>query len=444
MSTALVGTLGGASFTFDGKNKLAQAAVDEFFRDYKWRIAQSERAAVASIVERSIREGIEPRKAARMVESVVGLDEKSAGALWNYSDSIFDADVAPAIIDKRIERYKKKLLRARAKRIARTETMGAMNAGQLESFRQARDAGLLESGAGKEWIVALDDDLCEICAPMDKEVVPVDDDFSNGLPYPPAHPNCRCTVGPASPEEVAESLLRVPAAPPVAPGNTTPTVLETSDFDDDGFPSDDYVREGYPGSGASIDRTLSETAMYTENVISDEAKSALYDYIAYDEYIAMNQTLRSKAKAYARMFANNYADDFAEGTMLRKLKVIQEAIEDAPRIDTIAYRKTHLPQKTISRIVNQEIGSTFRLGGFHSTSMSVETATSFGGDYLLEIRVRQGLHLVQSAEQEILLPHGSKFRLRGIKRVKVHESIGRSGTAKMVERTVVQLEQIVD
>lgn len=83
----------------------------------------------------------------------------------------------------------------RAERIARTETMRASNEGLLESWRQALDEELIEGDLKKEWITTPDDRLCPVCEPLDGEQVGVDETFSVGVVTPPAHPNCRCTMG---------------------------------------------------------------------------------------------------------------------------------------------------------------------------------------------------------------------------------------------------------
>jgi SPP1 gp7 family putative phage head morphogenesis protein len=87
---------------------------------------------------------------------------------------------------------------ARADVIARTETMRASNEGQLEAWDQAKDAGLLTGNEQKEWIVTPDDRLCPICEPMEGVTVGLDENFDvdgDEIDAPPAHPNCRCTVG---------------------------------------------------------------------------------------------------------------------------------------------------------------------------------------------------------------------------------------------------------
>lgn len=82
----------------------------------------------------------------------------------------------------------------RAVMIAKTESMDAANQGLLASWDQAADEGLLTGDEYKEWI-ATETGACDICEELDGETVPIDEDFSSGDDAPPAHPNCRCTLG---------------------------------------------------------------------------------------------------------------------------------------------------------------------------------------------------------------------------------------------------------
>lgn len=96
----------------------------------------------------------------------------------------------------------------RALRIARTETLKAANRGTLEAYVQS---GVV---VGKEWFTALDEGVCQWCGPMHGKVQKVQDEFFfkgetyigknggvlkldfEGVPTPPLHPNCRCTLVP--------------------------------------------------------------------------------------------------------------------------------------------------------------------------------------------------------------------------------------------------------
>lgn len=88
--------------------------------------------------------------------------------------------------------------KGRAEVIARTETMRASNEGQTQAWDQALDEGLLTGTEQKEWITTPDDRLCPVCEPLDGVTVALDDRFDvdgDEIDSPPAHPNCRCTIG---------------------------------------------------------------------------------------------------------------------------------------------------------------------------------------------------------------------------------------------------------
>jgi HK97 family phage portal protein len=84
---------------------------------------------------------------------------------------------------------------ARAVTIARTETVGALNAG---AFEAARSSNVMRS---KEWLTQGDDRVRETHAALNGQRVDIGAAFGNGLRYPhdPAGPaeetvNCRCTL----------------------------------------------------------------------------------------------------------------------------------------------------------------------------------------------------------------------------------------------------------
>ena len=80
----------------------------------------------------------------------------------------------------------------RADRIARTETAMADVQGNLIGWQES---GLV---SGKEWLVA-DANECDLCADLNGEIAPLDEEFPDG--DPPLHPNCRCTVLPVQAAE---------------------------------------------------------------------------------------------------------------------------------------------------------------------------------------------------------------------------------------------------
>ena len=85
----------------------------------------------------------------------------------------------------------------RAERIARTETVSAVNFGQLESAKQS------EIVTGKKWLAALDERTRETHEFVHGQIIPLDQEFEVGDDYmmapaqgglPEENINCRCTI----------------------------------------------------------------------------------------------------------------------------------------------------------------------------------------------------------------------------------------------------------
>jgi len=86
---------------------------------------------------------------------------------------------------------------ARAENIARTETARADVQGNLAGYKAS---GVVES---KQWLTA--PDCCDLCQELDKEVVGLNEQFSNGGgDGAPLHPQCRCDVIPVLSNESDE------------------------------------------------------------------------------------------------------------------------------------------------------------------------------------------------------------------------------------------------
>ncbi|AWN24017.1 hypothetical protein DKM44_12885 [Deinococcus irradiatisoli] len=102
-----------------------------------------------------------------------------------------DAGESSREIAKRIKTLHAGWSDARAELISRTEVSTAFGAShQLSAEQAAADAGV---EMVKLWRSAHDNRVRDEHAAMDGEEVGLDEDFSNGLPYP-SEPNCRCVV----------------------------------------------------------------------------------------------------------------------------------------------------------------------------------------------------------------------------------------------------------
>ncbi len=70
--------------------------------------------------------------------------------------------------------------------IARTETAQAYSAGSVLAYKES---GVV---SGLEWL--LGPEPCPECEPLGGKVVGLDDEFADGIKYPPAHPACTCAI----------------------------------------------------------------------------------------------------------------------------------------------------------------------------------------------------------------------------------------------------------
>lgn len=111
-------------------------------------------------------------------------------------------------IRKRVEELFEGMEKYRSERIARSEVIRASNFGAKEAYRQS---GVVEE---LEWLTTDDENTCEFCAPLNGEVIKINENFfdrgdkyrgSDGgvldldyesVQHPPLHPNCRCTIIP--------------------------------------------------------------------------------------------------------------------------------------------------------------------------------------------------------------------------------------------------------
>lgn len=185
-------------FSFDAKNREAQKIAREYSAAQITLIDTETKLAIRQIIARSIRDGIPPRDAARLIRDLVGLNRPQAIQLSDYSKRL-DPNLKASVRRKAIERLAQKLIRRRAVMIARTEVIDALNTGADVAWEQAQQQGILGKTAKKEWIATTG--ACEVCLELaSKGPVPLKASFGNfrGKPLyrPTAHPNCRCAVAP--------------------------------------------------------------------------------------------------------------------------------------------------------------------------------------------------------------------------------------------------------
>jgi SPP1 gp7 family putative phage head morphogenesis protein len=201
----------GIGWRFDSKNEMAQAYAARQAARYVTQVSAETKAGLQSIIAKSVREGINARDTAKLIKSSVGLNAPQGAAVNNYYNKLIARGTDPGRAWKLADKYSDKLLKSRAKTIARTEIMGALNGGALEQARQRRDAGLYQNPM-KKWKITKDEVTCKICRPLEGQIRPLEGTFSTGVTAPPTHPNCRCTL--SFFDAVDQQAAEVPAKTP--------------------------------------------------------------------------------------------------------------------------------------------------------------------------------------------------------------------------------------
>lgn len=183
-------------FRFDSKAEDAVKAAERMAGQMITEITDETEKNIRNLIATAIREGIPPHEAAQTIVPLIGLTSAQGQAVLKYRKELIDGGLSPDKVEKKVDAYAGDLLESRGESIARTEIMDALNTGQDEAWQQAQEDGLLSDNATKE--VILTGDACPICVDIaDEGPIPVGENFSED--GPPFHPQCRCTVGIATP-----------------------------------------------------------------------------------------------------------------------------------------------------------------------------------------------------------------------------------------------------
>jgi hypothetical protein len=188
---------------FDLRNPFSEDFVRRRSGELIRGITGAARDYIRDAVEAGLVNGVPVRTTARVIQAGIGLDPRLQRALARHGEELSAQGADDETITDSLERYADQLLSYRSEMIARTETMTASNQGTLDSWRQANNDGLLPGGMMKRWIAAVGSlRTCPICNELaDHDPVPaIGGVFTSGIlgdsfEAPPAHPNCRCTVG---------------------------------------------------------------------------------------------------------------------------------------------------------------------------------------------------------------------------------------------------------
>lgn len=163
------------------------------------KVGENQKVVIRNIIADGFEQGLTPQKIQKQLLGQIGLQSRQQVALERFRQDLIAKGINQSNIDKQVARYQKKLLKARARSIARTELMRASNQGQQLLWEEAIAQGHMNPGAfEKVWITTPDDRLCPFCRAKNGDRVGVFDYFSNPIgtpePQPPLHPMCRCST----------------------------------------------------------------------------------------------------------------------------------------------------------------------------------------------------------------------------------------------------------
>jgi hypothetical protein len=186
---------------FDLGNPRAVDAVDTVVSQALQEIEHANVTGIAQVLQVGFNTGATPEQMARRIRGSIGLTDRDTRAVENYRQGLLDSELAPGRAEELGDQYAERLLRQRATRIARTESIRAASAGQTAAWQDAAANQLLDQNTvRRSWLVTNDDRLCPICEAipdLNADGVPLDQPFQTDVGlvmFPPAHPLCRCAV----------------------------------------------------------------------------------------------------------------------------------------------------------------------------------------------------------------------------------------------------------
>ena len=143
--------------------------------------------------------------AAVEIRNHIGLTDRYSRAVVKYREELAGEGITGEKLEGKVERYAAKLLRSRAKTIARTEIIQAQVAGQRALWNEGANAGVFNrQTARRKWVTHEDERTCELCVAIDGQEIPFNgvythpdlgnvNIFGDTLNGPTLHPNCRCS-----------------------------------------------------------------------------------------------------------------------------------------------------------------------------------------------------------------------------------------------------------
>ena len=169
------------------------------------------RLAIRQIINDGFTQGLNGETISRrLIYDGLGLQSRQVQSLASYRAVLEASELKAEKVARLVQRRRDKMVRYRARLIARTETMRASNMGLNLEWQDRIQRGLIRPNRmRKRWIVTPDDRLCPYCRSMETQTSSIVDEFENpqfgNTLVPPLHP--ACVIG-----ETRVRSLRPPAA----------------------------------------------------------------------------------------------------------------------------------------------------------------------------------------------------------------------------------------
>lgn len=191
-------------------------------------IGVTQRDTIRQLVAQATQQGGHPYETAKLIKETIGLDPRLAGAVRNYQRGLAEQGMPADEIARKVSAYTDRLLRYRARMIARTETLSAANRGQQLAWWNAVQNGWLDPNQwNRIWLAGPEKNIpikgvkrgspkkfrrvpCAVCEAMDRQTVALFEPWtlpSGRVIETPtdSHPHCRCTEALQEVRRVARS-----------------------------------------------------------------------------------------------------------------------------------------------------------------------------------------------------------------------------------------------
>lgn len=163
---------------------LATEAADSLQRT----MIEGELKTLGETIAQGLKEGKNSLDIAKDLKMVTNLDAPRAAQLQKYADSLDALGLPEAEKERRIAKFKEKLLKERREVIARTEARRAVAGAD-------REFALLNGAKWHVWQTTGDNRVSSECQANEAQgPIPVGESFTSGAAAPPQHPRCRCSV----------------------------------------------------------------------------------------------------------------------------------------------------------------------------------------------------------------------------------------------------------